>query len=69
MDSSEWLKVVSAVLTANALTVWWAYSMWRITQNEKAGIDPSRGPVVYLVGAIIPPLAGAVGVYFVRAMG
>lgn len=69
MDASEWLKVVSAVLVGNLLTVWWCYSMWRITGNEKKGIDPSRGPFIYLIGVIVPPLVGALGAYFVKASG
>lgn len=69
MDSFEWLKIVSAVLAGNALTAWWSYCAWRVTRNERAGIDPSRGPVVYLVGLAVPPLIMAAGGYLLKVSG
>jgi hypothetical protein len=61
------LQVIAAVVAANALTLWWAYSVWRINNNEKAGIEPHRGPFIYLVGGAVPPLVMALGAYFVTA--
>lgn len=69
MDAFEWLKIVSAVLVGNALSLWWGYSMYRITRNEQAGIEPSRGPVIYLIGGIVPPLIGAAGGYLLKVSG
>lgn len=69
MDAFEWVKVVSAVLAGNLLTLWWAYSAYRVTQNERAGIEPSRGPMIYLVGLIIPPLVVAAGGYLLKVSG
>lgn len=66
MDILDWMGAVSAVLFGNLLTFWWGYSVWRITRNEKSGVDPSRGPFIYLVGGIVPPVVAAVGVYFVK---
>ena len=67
MDGLFFLQVMAAVIAANMLSIWWGYSMWRITRNEKAGIEPHRGPFIYLVGCIVPPMIGALGAYFVTA--
>lgn len=67
MNVDEWLKVLTAVIVGNALTVWWAYSLWRVTQNEHKGIAPHRGPLIYLIGLAVPPLAALVGALLLRA--
>lgn len=67
MDAFEWVKIVSAVLVGNALTGWFAYCAWRVTRNEKMGIAPSRGPVIYLIGMIIPGLVMIAGGLLLRA--
>lgn len=63
MDPIYWLQIMSAVLAANALSLWWGFSMWKITRNEKAGVKPSKGPAIYLVGAIVPISLAGIGVY------
>ncbi len=69
MDAFEWMKVLSAVLVGNALTGWFAYCAWRVTRNEKVGIEPSRGPVIYLIGLAVPPLLVAAGGYLLKMSG
>ena len=67
MDGLFFLQVMAAVIAANMLSIWWGYSVWKITKNEKAGIEPHRGPFIYLIGGAIPPLVMALGAYFVTA--
>lgn len=67
MTGLYFLQVIAAVVAANALSLWWGYSVWKITKNEKSGIEPHRGPFIYLIGAAVPPLIGALGAYFVTA--
>lgn len=69
MDAFEWLKVLSAVVAGNALSLWWAYSAYRITRNEQSGIEPSRGPLIYLIGMIAAPLTMFVGGYLLKVAG
>lgn len=64
MDTLFFYQVVAAVLVGNALTGWFAYCAWRVTRNEQSGIEPSRGPIIYLVGLALPPLLVAAGAYF-----
>ena len=56
MDAFYFIQIVGAVIVANVLTAWFCYSAWRVTRNENMGIKPSRGPFVYLLGMMVPPL-------------
>lgn len=69
MDSFEWVKVVGAVLVGNGMTAMFAYCAWKVTRNERAGIEPSRGPVKYLFGLMIPPLVIAATGLLLKASG
>lgn len=66
MTAYDWVKVISAVLVANALTGWFLYCAYRVTRNEKAGTVPSRGPIIYLIGLIIPLAIAGFGAYIVK---
>ena len=66
MTGIFWGQIVAAVLCGNVLSLWWGYSLWRINKNEQAGIEPHKGPMIYLIGAAVPPLAGASALYFIN---
>jgi hypothetical protein len=65
MDGLFFLQIASAVLAANALTLWWGYSVWRITKVELKTGDPKNAPFIYFIGAAVPPLIMGLGAFFV----
>jgi len=58
---ADFLRMTSAVLTANLLTIWFVYSMWKV---NRAG-DRQGRPRDYLAGlfVLLLALAGVVGVF------
>ena len=63
MHVLEWYQVMSAVLAANALSLWFGYGAWTITKIERNGGKPEQAPGWALGGMIVPPLIGVGAVY------
>lgn len=57
MVSSEYAQIISASVMANALTLWCAYSVFRLNQIERSGERFSGRHFVLFLGAAIPPIA------------
>lgn len=63
MDSLSWAQTVSAVLAANALTLWFVHSAWTVTKIERSGGKPSSAPWTALIGLLVPCIILGVGAY------
>jgi len=66
MDTQNWFQILTAVLAANALTLWFVYSIWIVSKVEKTGQKASAAPWSALLGITIPPLLMALGGYLLQ---
>lgn len=63
MNALTWFQIVTAVLAANGLSLWFAYGAWTVSKIEKNGGKPEQAPWSALFALAVPPILGALGAY------
>ena len=59
----NFFQTISAVLAANALTLTWVFTLWKVGQAERGGRDYSLRDLTVL---IVVPLAMSYGAWTLR---